>query len=109
MVEHDSGVGEGAGEVGELADLRMEQPGVEAEAERRQAGEPRKVESSRMPFGRLAYIWATLGSSSQAEEWRMPRNRPLPADISASSTALAWSPSRRLTWLTMPAQIAALP
>ena len=33
----------------------------------------------------------------------------LPAVISASSTALAPSPSNRLTWLTMPAQINALP
>jgi hypothetical protein len=31
------------------------------------------------------------------------------AAISASSTSFAASPSSRLTWLTMPAQIAALP
>ena len=32
----------------------------------------------------------------------MPRKRPLPAAISASSTALAPSPSERLAWPTMP-------
>jgi hypothetical protein len=34
MVEDDRRVGKGGGEVGELADLRMEDPGVERQAER---------------------------------------------------------------------------
>ncbi len=38
MIEHDSGVRKGAGEIGEFADLRVKQPGVEAEAERSKAG-----------------------------------------------------------------------
>ena len=71
----------------------------------RQAKPLRKVGSSSSPFGRVAYMPATSGSASQAEECRMPRKRPLPAAISASSTALAPSPSSRLTWLTMPALI----
>src|SRR5258708_14287023 len=40
MVEHDFRAGKGAGEVGEFADLGMKQPGVETQAERREAGEP---------------------------------------------------------------------
>src|SRR5882757_1593738 len=38
MVEHDSGVGKGARKVGQFADLRMKQPGVKTQAERREAG-----------------------------------------------------------------------
>src|SRR3954447_9945720 len=39
MVENDPGVGKCAGELGQLADLRMEQPGIEAQVQRREAGE----------------------------------------------------------------------
>ena len=38
MIEHDFRVRKGAGEVGEFADLRMKQPGVEAQAQWREAG-----------------------------------------------------------------------
>ncbi len=70
MVEHDFGIRKGAGEVGGFADLGMKQPGVEAEAQRRQAGKtfakrrieqqpfrPRRIHAGdvwvRVPGGRM--------------------------------------------------------
>src|SRR6202007_2671768 len=38
MVEHDFGVRKGPREIGQFADLRMKQPRIEAQAERREAG-----------------------------------------------------------------------
>ena len=37
MIEHDPCIRKGAGEIGEFADLRMKQPGIETQTERRQA------------------------------------------------------------------------
>ena len=41
MVEYDFGVRKGTGEIGQLADLRMKQPGIEAQAERSESGAAR--------------------------------------------------------------------
>ena len=38
MVEHDSRIRKRAGEIRELADLRMKQPGIETQAQRRETG-----------------------------------------------------------------------
>src|SRR6185437_2336963 len=38
VIEHNLCIGERAGKAGEFADLRMEQPRIEGEAERREAG-----------------------------------------------------------------------
>src|SRR5579863_10701566 len=38
MIEDYPGVRKGAGEVGEFADLRMKQPGIETQGQRREAG-----------------------------------------------------------------------
>ena len=40
MIEDDAGIGKSAGEIGEFADLRMEEPGIEGEAERRKMSKP---------------------------------------------------------------------
>src|SRR5262249_4874209 len=46
---------------------------------------------------------------SQTTEWRMPRKRPSPAAISASSTRATPSPRRRSACPTMPAHSRLLP
>src|SRR4051812_13733849 len=38
MIEYDFSIRKRAGEIGELADLRMKQPGVKTQAQRREAG-----------------------------------------------------------------------
>ena len=102
--------GKGAGEIGEFADLRMKQPGVEAQVQRRETGKslaegaveqqalrPRGVHAGDLrigiPGGRMpdAAEAAVAGGNFRFQH------------------RLAPSPSSRLTWLTMPAQIAALP
>ena len=40
MVEHDRRLRKGARQIGDVPQLRVEDPGVEAEAERGEAGEP---------------------------------------------------------------------
>src|SRR5689334_22004912 len=55
MIEADTGVGEGAGEIGEFAELVKEQPGVEAQSKRRKTGkalaEGRIEQQSLWPLG----------------------------------------------------------
>ena len=86
----------------------MKQPSVELRL-MAQAGKPlRNVLSSNSPFGRVAYMPATLGSSSRADECRMPRNdrcrqrSPPPHRLRAVT-------EQQIDVAAMPAQIAALP
>src|SRR5271166_682430 len=39
MVEHDRGLREGAGQIDDIAELGVKQPGIEAESQRGEAGE----------------------------------------------------------------------
>src|ERR1700719_3492671 len=105
MVEDDRGLRIGAGEIGKLGELGMVKPGLEGEVERRQprkAGAPGGIEH--LPLTGLVRASGNASLSSRATEWRMPRKRPSPGVIWASSTFATASPSRRSAWPTIPWQ-----
>ena len=83
----------------------MVEPRVERQAERRQTrrslrGSRRRPAEPRRR--RYALDCRSLESASQAVMWRIPRKRPPPARMCASSTSRTRAPSRRSAWPTMP-------
>src|SRR6202011_1903799 len=72
------------------------------------ANPARQVASAIWPFVAFVRPRENISLGSQTTEWRMPRKRPSPAVISASSTRATPSPRRRSACPTIPARQPAL-
>ncbi len=104
VIEDDRGVGKGAGEVDRVRQLRMVLPGFEAEAERGELGKALAEFGVAHEMRRHRRAWRISGShrcASHDTPWRMPRKRPPPTLISASSTSRTRAPIVKSAWPTI--------